>query len=169
MSLCSPCLPSMRSLMLRILPCIPWHFHILHVGSCRSIQKMLENSLQVLILHPRNRSSWTSTLLPFILGYFFISGRLCINDVTQQCQITTVCLRPLDLFGIQYYSSSWIISHSNLSRWIYRSLYILLKLFLLLWCLWLEKLQVPLHVCLLESILNYLHLFFGTSLILIFL
>ena len=35
------------------------------------------------------------SLLPFLLVYFFIAGRLCINDVAQQCHITRVCLRPL--------------------------------------------------------------------------
>ena len=34
----------------------------------------------------------------FLLGYFFIAGRLCINDVAQQCHITTLCLRPLSFF-----------------------------------------------------------------------
>ena len=80
------------------------------------------------IPHPRHHSSWTSTLLPFILGYFFIARRLCINDVAQQCHITRMCLRPLALF---------------------RSL---IMLFFIL-----------------DSFLNCCHLFFGTSLILLFL
>ena len=58
----------------------------------------LRTSLQVSILIPRHHSSWTSTLLPFLLGYFFIAGRFCINDVTQRCHITTLCLRPLSFF-----------------------------------------------------------------------
>ena len=40
----------------------------------------LRTSLQVSILHPKHHSSWTG--LPYILGYFFIAGRFCINDVT---------------------------------------------------------------------------------------
>ena len=40
----------------------------------------LRTSLHISILHPRHHSSWTS--LPFLLGYFFIAGRFCINDVT---------------------------------------------------------------------------------------
>ena len=39
----------------------------------------LRSSLHVSILHPRHHSSWTG--LPFLLGYFFIAGRFCINDV----------------------------------------------------------------------------------------
>ena len=111
MSLRSLCLPSMRGFVLRIFPCIPQCCHLLHVGSCISIWKTLRTSLQVSILHPRHHSSWTSTLLPFFLGYFFIAGRLYINDVIQQCHITALCLRPLlSLKVSSYYSSSWIIS-----------------------------------------------------------
>ena len=96
--------------MLRILPCIPQCFHILHVGSCSSIWKTLQTSLQVLILHPRHHSS-TGTLVPFLLGYFFITRRLCINDVAQQCRITTLCLIFLLFLKVfSYYSSSWILS-----------------------------------------------------------
>ena len=70
----------------------------------------LWTSLQVLIPHPRHHSSWIGTLLPFLLGYFFIARRLCINDVVQQCHITTLCLRPLLSLKVwSYYSSSWII------------------------------------------------------------
>ena len=39
------------------------------------------------------------SLLSFLLGYFFIARRIYINDVTQQCHITGVCLRPLAFFG----------------------------------------------------------------------
>ena len=39
------------------------------------------------------------SLLPFLLVYFFMDGRICINDVTQQCHVTRVCMRPLSLFG----------------------------------------------------------------------
>ena len=99
MSLRSLCLHSMRILMLWLLPCIPWCCHLLHVVSCISIWKTLQTSLQVSIPHPRHHSSWTCTLLPFLLGYFVIDGRLCINDITQQCHLTRVCLRPLSLFG----------------------------------------------------------------------
>ena len=65
------------------------------------------------IPHPRHHSSWTGTLLPFLLGYFFIAGRLCISDVTQQCHIIALCLIPLSffesiviLFFILYYFSN---------------------------------------------------------------
>ena len=46
-----------------------------------SIYCMMElwTSLDVSILHPRHHSSWTG--LPFLLGYFFMAGRLCINYV----------------------------------------------------------------------------------------
>ena len=78
--------------------------------------------------HPKHHSSWTGTLLPFLLSYFFIDGRLCINDVAQQFHITGVSLRPLSLF------ESIII------------------LFFIL-----------------DSFLNYHHLFFGTCFVLLFL
>ena len=81
--------------MLLIFPCITRCFHLLHVGSCRSIWKTLRTSLQVSILHPRYHSSSTGTLLPFIIGFFFITRRFFINDVTQQCYITALCLRSL--------------------------------------------------------------------------
>ena len=91
-------------------------FHSLCHESCLvshdvSIYCMMElrTSLQVLILHPRHHSSWTG--LPFLLGYFFISERLYINDVSQQCHITTLCLRFLFYLKVlSYYSSSWILS-----------------------------------------------------------
>ena len=108
MSPCSLCILSVRIFMLRILPCIPQCCHLLHAGSCRSIWQTLQTSLQVSIPHPRNHSSWTGTLHPFPLGYFFIAGRLYINDVAQQCHIIGVCLRPLEVS--LYYSSFWIIS-----------------------------------------------------------
>ena len=38
----------------------------------------LRTSLHVLILHP-GHSSWTG--LPFLLGYFFMARRFCINNV----------------------------------------------------------------------------------------
>ena len=68
------------------------------------------------------------SLLPCLLVYLFIAGRLYINDVAQQCHITRLSLRPL------YFFESIVI------------------LFFIL-----------------DSSLNYLHLFFGTSLILLFL
>ena len=95
MSLYILCLLFVRSLMLRIFPCIPQCFHPLHVGSCRSIWNILWTSLHVSMLHSRHHSSWTGTLLPFLLGVFFIAGRFFINDVAQQCYITTLCLRYL--------------------------------------------------------------------------
>ena len=51
------------------------------------------------IPHPRHHCSWTSTLLLFLLGYFFIAGRIYINDVTQECHITRVYMRPLTFIG----------------------------------------------------------------------
>ena len=98
MSLHSLCLLFVRSLVLRIFPCIPRCFHLLHAGSCRSIWNTLRTSLQVSIMHPRHHSSWTGTLLPFLFGYLFIDGRFYINDVTQQCRITALCLRPFSFF-----------------------------------------------------------------------
>ena len=38
------------------------------------------------------------SLLPFILGYFFIAGRICINEVAQQSHINRVCMIPLYFF-----------------------------------------------------------------------
>ena len=86
----------------------------------------LRTPLHVSILHPRHHSSWTG--LPFLLGYFFIAGRFCNNDVAQQCHITALCLRPLEVSS--YYSSFWIISwtivtcsseqvSSSFCRWLY--------------------------------------------------
>ena len=88
----------------------------------------LQTSLRFSILHPRHHSSWTFIPLPFLLGYFFIAGRLYINDVTQQCHITTLCLRPLSFF---------------------------------------ERIIILFFI--LDSFLSCHHLFFGTSLILLFL
>ena len=86
MYLRSLCLLSVRSLLLRIFPFIPRCFHLLHVGSCKSIWKTLRTSLQVLILHPRHHYLWSGTLLPFLLGYFFIFGRfssmMSLNSVS---------------------------------------------------------------------------------------
>ena len=67
--------------------------HDVSIYCMLDLANQLQTSLQVSIPHPRHHSSWTSTLLPFLLGYFFIAGRICINDVTQQCLITTMCLR----------------------------------------------------------------------------
>ena len=126
MFICSLCLLSMRSPVLRILPCIPRCCHLLHVVSCRSIWKTLWTSLQVLIPHPRHHSSWTCTLLPFFLGYLFIARRFSINDVAQKCHI--LWLWPLSFF---------------------------------------ESIVILLFI--LDYFLNCCHLFFGTSLILLFL
>ena len=150
MSLRSLHLLSVRSLVLRILPCIPWCFHLLHAGPCRSIWKTLWTSLQVLTPHPRHHSPWTSTLdhslLPFLRVYFFIARRLSINNVAQQCHITRVCLRTLYLFG-SIIILFFILDCFSCLRWIYCSLCILLKIFLSLWCLWHGNLQVPLLNC----------------------
>ena len=110
MSLCNLCLLSVRSLVLRILPCIPQCFHLLHVVSFRSIWKTLWTSLQVSIPHPRHHSSWTGTLLPFLLGYFFIAWKA----LHQWCRLTvshnyTVSVIS-SLKASSYYSSSWILS-----------------------------------------------------------
>ena len=79
-------------------------------------------------------------LVSFVLGYFFIAGRICINDVTQLCHITRVCLRPLALFGchvipffILDYSSSTILFI------LFQSSFFRYEIFL-----------VHFHVCLLE-------------------
>ena len=61
------------------------------------------------------------SLLPFLFGYFFIDGRIYINDVTQQCHISRVCLRPLSFFGsliilffnLEYSSSTILFSSSK--------------------------------------------------------
>ena len=91
MSLCSLCLLSVRSLVILIFPCIP------------------QTSLHVSIPHPRHHYLWSGTLLPFLLGYFFIVGRVCINDVAQKCHITAPCLRPLSFTPSL---SSWLFLHS---------------------------------------------------------
>ena len=124
-SLRSLCFLSMRSLMLWILPCIPRCFHILHVGSCRSIWKILRTSLQVSIPHPRHLSSWTGTLLPFLLGYFFIAGRIYINDVTQQR------------------SHNYVVSETSFFLWKHRHIILHLGLFLELSSLGLRKKSHP--------------------------
>ena len=72
----------------------------------------LRTSLQVSILHPRHHSSWTGTLLPFLLGYFFISWKA----LQQWCRSTvshnyTVC------------KTSWIL-------WKYHHINLYLGLFL---------------------------------------
>ena len=66
----------------------------------RSQHRILDIILLELVL-------FDHSLLPFLLVYFFIAGRLCINDVAQHCHITGVCLRPLEVSS--YYSSFWII------------------------------------------------------------
>ena len=107
MSLCSLCLLSLRSLMLQIIPCI-----LLHVGSCRYIWKILRTSLQVSILHPRHHSSWTGTLLPFLLGYFFIAWR----DLHQWYRSTV--------------SHNYAMSETSFFLWKYRHIILHLELFL---------------------------------------
>ena len=56
------------------------------------------------------------SLLPFLLGYFFIAGRLYINNVAQQCHITRVCLRPLAFFG-SLVILFFILDDSSCPRW----------------------------------------------------
>ena len=80
MSLCSLGLLFMRILVLRILLCIPRCFHLLHDGTM--------NFSSGLDTAPWHHSSWTN--LPFLLSYFFMAGRFCINDVTT-CHII-LCL-----------------------------------------------------------------------------
>ena len=72
MSLRSLGLLFMRSLVLWILLCIPRCFHLLHDGTM--------NFSSGLDTTPWHHSSWTG--IPFLLSYFFLSGRFCINDVT---------------------------------------------------------------------------------------
>ena len=64
MSLRILCLISMRSLVLRILSCIPKCFHLLHDGATNFPSRI-------------DTASQTSLFLTF-----FIAGRFCINDVT---------------------------------------------------------------------------------------
>ena len=56
------------------------------------------------------------SLLPFILGYFFIAGRLCINDVSQQCHITGVCMRHFAFFG-SLIILIFILDYFSCPRW----------------------------------------------------
>ena len=116
-----------------LFPCIPLCCHLLHNGSCRSIWKTLRTSLQVSEPHPRHHSSWSAgtlghSLLPFILGYFFIAGRLCINDVAQKCHITRVCLRPVSLFR-SIVILFFILDYFSCPRW-YSSLEVDLPFYL---------------------------------------
>ena len=116
MSLRILCLISVRSLVLWIFPCIPQCFHLIPTGSCKSIWMTLWTSLQVSMPHPRHHSSWTGTLLPFLLGYFFIVGRICINDVAHQCHITRVCLMPCHSilhFGLFLELSSLVLRNKS--------------------------------------------------------
>ena len=56
---------------------------------------MSRNRIMYIVLHDQ-LVLFDHSLLPFfLLGCFFIAGRICINDVTQQCHITGVCSRPL--------------------------------------------------------------------------
>ena len=60
------------------------------------------------------------SLLPFLLGYFFIARRICINDVTQQCHITALCLRPLSYFEgivILFFILYYFLELSSLVLW----------------------------------------------------
>ena len=99
MSLRSLCLLSVRILVLQI--CLVSHDATIycmlglvdpygrHYGlPFRSGNRILD----IILLEP---VLFDYSLLPFLLGYFFIAKRPCINDVAQQCHITRVCLRPL--------------------------------------------------------------------------
>ena len=62
------------------------------------------------------RSRYRILDIILLLGYFFIARRFCINDVSQQCHINALCLRPLSFFGslvilfsILDYSSSTVL------------------------------------------------------------
>ena len=83
------------------------------------------------ILHPRHHSSWTGTLLPFILGYFFIDGRICINYVTQQCHITVLFLRPLSFFEIIFILFLILYYFSDCCHLFFRTSLILLFLYVI--------------------------------------
>ena len=50
------------------------------------------------------------------LGYFFIAGRICINDVTQQCHITRVYLKPLTFVG-SFVILFFILNYLSCPRW----------------------------------------------------
>ena len=95
LSLCSLCLISVRILMLWILLCIPWCFHLLHDGTM--------NFSPGLDTTPWHNSSWTS--LPFILSYFFMAGRFCINDVTEYIILFFVLKCRHLFFGTSLHSS----------------------------------------------------------------
>ena len=88
------------------------------------------------------------SLLPFLLVYLCIPGRICINDVTQQCYITGVSLRNHTFFGsliilffvlddlsCPNWSSSLEVDLPLSVVWSYHDSYILLKLFLSSWCI----------------------------------
>ena len=161
MSLRSLWLLSMISLVLRILPCIPRCCHLLHAGSCRSIWKTLRTSPQVSISHPRHHYS----LLPFLLGYFFIAGRLCINDVTQQCHLTRVSLRPLSFFE-SITILVFILDYFLCPRW-YSSLEVDLPFSL--FCYGVFDLRSFKFLFMYDYWSESSYFFFGTSLILLFL
>ena len=63
----------------------------------------LWTSLHVSILHPRHHYYWTS--LPYILGYFFIARRFCINDVTAFVILFFILKCYHLLFGTSLHSS----------------------------------------------------------------
>ena len=74
---------------------------VLYTCSGRSIRKMLRNSLHT-TKFPLGLETISQTSFPMINYYSliitsFIAGKVSINDVTQLCYTTRVCLRPLTL------------------------------------------------------------------------
>ena len=91
MSLRSLCLLSVRSLMLRILP---WDVAIYCVLDLvdpygRHYGLPFRSRHCILDIIPLDQLELFDHFpLPFLLGYFFIAGRIYINDVAQQCHTT---------------------------------------------------------------------------------
>ena len=115
-----PCFVSLDVSICCILDLVDPHgrHYILSFRSWNRILDIIPHDQMILFDH---------ILLPFILGYFFIDGRICINDVTQECHITRVYLRPLTFVGspiIIFFILNDLSCPrwSSLLRWVYRSL-----------------------------------------------
>ena len=74
---------------------IPGCFHLLHDGTM--------NFSSGLNTMPWHHSSWTG--LPFLLSYFFMAGRFCINDVTAFVILFFILKRHHLFFGTSLHSS----------------------------------------------------------------
>ena len=93
----------------------------------------------------------------------FIARKVSINDVTQLCYTTRVCPRPLGCLAILFFILSYL-SYLRSS-----SFEVDLPLSEALSSVMVSLTLGASNSCLLEWILNCHHLFFGTSLILLFL